>query len=168
MLLLRESIGQYMEKVHPPIRELLLGKTTMMTEYRVRNANGEGAALAVLASQVKGPLVPYYNLVERAGIGVCLFIDVAKEGLGILRGEPTETVAGENREQLKSELRWLLARTMQALKRQPNSHLLSWFAALGLLLLSQMDRYQERVPHLRRAVTKEMQDQINAHSRGNF
>jgi hypothetical protein len=163
MLLWRESIAQYLEKIHPQIRDRLLGKTTMMTPYRVRTANGEGAALVALAAKITGPLAPYYDLVELAGIGVCLSMDMAKEGLGILRGEPTETVAGDEREQLKSEIRWLYARTMEVLDKQSNAHLLRRFATSGFILPYLMDRYRERVWHTRAPIATDLECRIESY-----
>ena len=163
MLLWRESIGQYLEKIHPQIRDHLVDQTTMMTPYRVRTANGEGAALVALAAKVAGPLASYYDLVELAGISVCLSMDIAKEGLGILRGEPTETVAGSDRELRKSEIRWLYARTMESLDKQSNAHLLHWFATSGFYLPYYMDRYRERVQHIRVPITTELQHRIESY-----
>lgn len=80
MLIWREPIGQYQEEIHPTVPIQLLGKTTMMTRYRVMTANGEGAALVALATRTTGPLSSYYDLVEMAGIGVCLFMDMSEGG----------------------------------------------------------------------------------------
>ena len=163
MLLWRESIGQYLEKIHPEIRNQLVNKTTMMTPYRVRTANGEGAALVALAAQVTGSLKPYYDLVELAGIAVCLSMDIAKEGLGILRGEKTETVAGDDRELLKSEIRWLYTRTMESLDKQSNAQTLRWFATSGFILPYYMDRYRERVKHIRVPITTDLKHRIESY-----
>lgn len=168
MLLWRESIGQYLEKIHPQIRDHLVGKTTMMTPYRVRTANGEGAALVALVAKIPGPLAPYYHLIELAGIGVCLSMDIAKEGLGIPRGEPTETVAGDHREQLKSEIRWLYARIMEAFDQQPNAHLLRRFATSGFILPYLMDRYRERVSHTRAPIPTKLRRRVESYESLNW
>ncbi|OQD73986.1 hypothetical protein PENANT_c194G01948 [Penicillium antarcticum] len=151
----RESIGQYLEKVHPTVRDQPLGKTTMMTQFRMRTANGEGAALLALAARVTGPLSSYYDLVEFAGIGVCLSMDMTKEGLGILRGDPTEIVAGGVREQLKKEIHWLYARTMEFLGKQHHTP--------GFILPYLMDRYWERVTQTRAPTTTDWRRRIKSY-----
>ncbi|KAJ5895281.1 hypothetical protein N7495_006972 [Penicillium taxi] len=144
MCLWRQILTQYFEKVDPEVYRLLRSKTTIMTQYRVLTGNTLGCAALILATEglVSGGVED--NALEIASIAQCLSMDMAKEALGILQGEKTETVAG-NRTQLKAELRWIYVRCMKYLETQPNAHLLRRFASAGLHYVPMMDRYLERV-----------------------
>ena len=137
-------LTQYFEKVDPEVYRLLKSKTTLMTQYRVHTGNTLGCGALILATDgmVSGGVDD--NALEAASIAQCLSMDMAKEALGILQGEKTETVAGD-RVQLKRELRWVYVRCMEYLQIQPNAHLLRRFASSGLHYVPMMDRYLERV-----------------------
>ncbi|KAJ6016352.1 hypothetical protein N7540_010943 [Penicillium herquei] len=145
MLLWRGYIGQYLEKVDPEIRSQLLGKTTLMTQWRVMTANSDSVAILLLAARTRGPHVSSYDAVELASIAICFSMDLGKEALGVLRGEPTEAVAGGNRLQLKRELRWLYARTMESLDIHPSAPIIRQYATSGFIMTHLVDRYRERV-----------------------
>ncbi|KAF7596502.1 hypothetical protein BBP40_001374 [Aspergillus hancockii] len=144
MCLWRQMLTQYFEKVDPEVYRLLKSKTTLMTQYRVQTGNTLGCGALLLATEglVSGGVQD--QALEMASIAQCLSMDMAKEALGILQGEKTETVAG-NRAQLKRELRWIYVRCMEYLETQPNAHLLRRFASSGLHYVPMMDRYLERV-----------------------
>lgn len=148
MCLWRQMLTQYFEKVVPTLYPLLRTKTTLMTQYRVMTANTLGCAALMLAAEGAGGVGRNVGVADRAmeaaSIAQCLSMDIAKEALGILQGEKTETVAG-NRIQLKRELRWVYVRCMQYLEAQPNAHILRRFASAGLHYVPMMDRYLERV-----------------------
>nr|WHS04494.1 humulene synthase, terpene cyclase [Phaeosphaeriaceae sp. CF-150626] len=148
MTLWRQMVTQYLEKVDPELRSLLVSKTSLMTAYRVMTGNTLGCSVLLLASEgvVADGLTD--NALEMASIAQCLSMDMAKEAMGVLEGEKTETVAGNkftSRQQLKRELRWLYARCMKYLEAQPNAHLLRRYASSGLHYVPMMDRYLERV-----------------------
>lgn len=90
-----------------------------MTLYRVLTGNTIGVAAVVLASEGKFSRDIGGHGVEVAAIADALSMDMAKEALGILQGEQTETVTGD-RGQLKRELRWIYVQCMEYLKNQPN------------------------------------------------
>jgi hypothetical protein len=144
MTLWRQMVTQYLEKVDPGLRPLLVGKTSLMTQYRVFTANTLGCAVLLLASE--GVYVDGLNdvAVEMSSIAQCLSMDMAKEAMGVLEGEKTETVAGD-RKQLKRELRWVYVRCMKYLEAHPNADLLRRNASAGLHYVPMMDRYLERV-----------------------
>ncbi|KAF2134732.1 hypothetical protein P153DRAFT_427379 [Dothidotthia symphoricarpi CBS 119687] len=144
MTLWRQMVTQYLEKVDPGLRPLLVSKTSLMTQYRVMTANTLGCAALLLASEgvVSGGMDD--NALEMASTAQCLSMDMAKEAMGVLEGEKTETVAG-NRKQLKRELRWVYVRCMQYLETQPHAYLLRRYASSGLHYVPMMDRYLERV-----------------------
>jgi hypothetical protein len=75
-------------------------------------------------------------------------LDMAKEALGILRGESTETAAGD-RGQRKRELRWIHIQCLDHFNGQENATLLRRYATSGYLLPILMDRYLERVNNVR-------------------
>ncbi|ROV98448.1 hypothetical protein VPNG_08522 [Cytospora leucostoma] len=146
MCLWRQMLTQYLEKVDPSLYGLLKSKTTLMTQYRVMTGNTLGCAALMLAAEGAGVVRDGLtnNAMEAASIAQCMSMDMAKEALGILQGEKTETVAG-NRVQLKRELRWVYVRCMQYLETQPNAHILRRFSSSGLHYVPMMDRYLERV-----------------------
>lgn len=144
MCLWRQMLTQYFEKVDPEVYRLLKAKTTLMTQYRVHTGNTLGCAALILATEGRVSRGVEDNALEAASIAQCLSMDMAKEALGILQGEKTETVAGD-RAQLKRELRWVYVRCMEYLETQPNAHLLRRFASAGLHYVPMMDRYLERV-----------------------
>jgi hypothetical protein len=153
MCLWRQMLTQYFEKVDPGVYALLKSKTTLMTQYRVLTGNTLGCAALILATDglVSGGVDD--NALEAASIAQCMSMDMAKEALGILQGEKTETVAGD-RVQLKRELRWVYVRCMEYLETQPNAHLLRRFGSSGLHYVPMMDRYLERVRgHVRFPIT---------------
>ena len=148
MCLWRQYILQYLEKADPELRTVLLSNTTAMTQFRTITANTHGAAVALLAARGAKSLGTEDAAVEMAAICDALSMDMAKEALGVLRGENTETVAG-NRELLKSELRWMYVRCIEFLDLQPSAPLLRRFATSGLHFVPIMDRYRERLKGIR-------------------
>ncbi|KAG8163882.1 hypothetical protein KVR01_005800 [Diaporthe batatas] len=148
MCLWRQMLTQYFEKVIPTLYPLLRAKTTLMTQYRVLTGNTLGCAALMLAAEGAGGVGRDVGVTDRAleaaAIAQCMSMDMAKEALGILKGEKTETVAGD-RAQLKRELRWVYVRCMQYLEEGPNAHILRRFASAGLHYVPMMDRYLERV-----------------------
>jgi hypothetical protein len=144
MTLWRQMVTQYLEKVDPELRSLLVSKTSLMTSYRVMTANTLGCVVLLLASEGVESDGLTDDALEMASIAQCLSMDMAKEAMGVLEGEKTETVAGD-RKQLKRELRWVYVRCMKFLEAQPNAHLLRRYASSGLHYVPMMDRYLERV-----------------------
>ncbi|OJJ94724.1 hypothetical protein ASPACDRAFT_1860739 [Aspergillus aculeatus ATCC 16872] len=144
MLTWRQYIMQYVEKVDAGLRPLLLGKTTMMTQFRVMTAGVHNVAIILLAARGARSRGPQDAAVEMAAICDCLSMDIAKEALGILQGEKTEAVAGRNRVQLKRELRWLYIRCVEYLDTQPGAAFLRRYATGGYIFVPLMDRYRER------------------------
>ncbi|UNI20309.1 hypothetical protein JDV02_006409 [Purpureocillium takamizusanense] len=143
MCIWRQTICQYLEKVDPGLRPLLVSKTSVMTQYRVMTANTLGCVALLLAVEepVAQPLTDH--ALEMASVSHCLSLDIAKECLGVLQGEKTESVAGD-RAQLKRELRWIYMRCLDYLDAQPNEHIRR-YASAGLVYVPMMDRYRERV-----------------------
>jgi hypothetical protein len=143
MALWRQMVTQYLEKVDPGLRPLLVSKTSLMAQYRVFTANTLGCAVLLLASE--GVFVDGLNdvAVEVASVAQCMGLDMAKEAMGVLEGEKTETVAG-NRKQLKRELRWVYVRCMKYLESQPQAEFLRRYASAALHYVPMMDRYLER------------------------
>lgn len=144
MALWRQMLTQYLEKVDPSLRSLLVGRTSMMMLYRVQTANTLGCAALLLASKgvdvnglEDGPL-------EVASIAHCVFLDISKEAMGILKGEKTETITG-NRAQMKREMLWVYTRCMDYLGGQPNADFLRRYASAGMHYVPMMDRYRERM-----------------------
>lgn len=160
--LIREYLLQYLEKIDPAIHEMLAGQTSAMTQFRVFTANNFGAAVCVLTARG----VPFPGVddlaVEMSGVGDALSMDMGKEALGVLQGEPTEsTVAGagvgsgagagreQDRNRQKQELRWVYARCLEQLDRCPTASLLRQYATSGYYFVPLMDRYRERVRYVR-------------------
>jgi hypothetical protein len=144
MLIWRQYIIQYLEKVDASLRPLLLGKTTMMTQFRVMTAGVHNVAIILLAARGARSRGRTDAAVEMAAICDCLSMDIAKEALGILQGEKTESVAGRDRAQLKRELRWLYIRCVEFLDLQPGAPFLRRYATGGFIFVPLMDRYRER------------------------
>lgn len=144
MCLWRQMLTQYLEKVDVDLLPMLRGKTSVMTQYRVHTGNTLGCAALVLASEGIESRRVEDNELEAASIAQCLSMDMAKEALGILQGERTETVAG-HRTQLKRELRWVYVRCMDYLNSGRNAHILRRFSSAGFHYVPMMDRYLERV-----------------------
>ena len=148
MCLWRQLLTQYVEKVDPLLGPLLRGKTTLMTQFRVVTANALACAALMLAAHgvvLSGLKAVADGGLEAAAVAQCLGMDMAKEALGVLRGEKTEAVAGGDRALLKRELRWVYVRCMEALETRPNAHVLRRYASSGLHYVAVMDRYLERV-----------------------
>lgn len=164
MHLLRQYIVQYLEKVDPELRRQVLAKTTLMTQFRVMTAGAQGAALVVLAARGVKSLGSKDRGIEMAGICNCLSMDIAKEVLGILRNERTESVAGDNREQLKRELRWIYLRSLECLDTHYNTTFLRRFATSGFHFVFLNDRYRERVRHVRYPITTDLRRLIISYS----
>jgi hypothetical protein len=143
MSIWRQVLIQYMEKVDPGLRPLLVSKTTLMTQFRNITANTFGCAALFLSSQGSPHGGVEDDALEMATICDCLSMDMAKEALGVLEGEKTETVAGD-RALRKKELRWVYSRCLEHLGEQRNGHLLRRFATSGLHFVPMMDRYLER------------------------
>ncbi|KAJ5683047.1 hypothetical protein N7462_006212 [Penicillium macrosclerotiorum] len=134
MLIWRQYIMQYLEKIDTGLRPLILGKTTVMTQFRVMTAGVHNVAIILLAARGIRSQGPKDAGVEMAAICDCLSMDIAKEALGVLKGEKTESVAGRNRAQLKRELRWLYVRCIEYLDLQPNAMFLRRYATGALYL----------------------------------
>ncbi|KAH9885152.1 hypothetical protein F4778DRAFT_512809 [Xylariomycetidae sp. FL2044] len=148
MCLWRQMLTQYFEKADPELLPLMKGKSSLMLQYRVLTANTLGCLALFMASAADEGDGPVRDAVsslelEAASIAQCVTLDMAKEAMGILQGERTETVAGD-RAQLKRELRWIYVRCMQFLETQPNAHILRRYASSGLHYVPMMDRYLER------------------------
>jgi hypothetical protein len=146
--LLRQYILQYLEKVDPRLRARVLSNSTLMTQFRTITANTHGAAVALLAARDTRSLGTADTAVEMASMCDALSMDIAKEALGVLQGEETETVAGD-RTQLKRELRWLYVRCLESLDSHSSAPLLRRFATSGLHFVPIMDRYRERLAGMR-------------------
>jgi hypothetical protein len=144
MLIWRQYIIQYLEKVDDGLRPLLLGKTTLMTQFRVMTAGVHNVAIILLAARGAQSRGLTDTAVEMAAICDCLSMDIAKEALGILQGEKTESVAGRDRAHLKRELRWLYIRCVEFLDVQPGAAFLRRYATGGFIFVPLMDRYRER------------------------
>lgn len=144
MCLWRQYVLQYLEKIDPGIRSILLSKMTLMTQFRNMTGNTHGAAVCILASRGIRSQGVEDNAVEMAAVSDALSLDMAKEVLGVLQGESTETVAG-NREQLKKELRWLYVRCLESLDSYPSAPILRRYATAGWHYVFIMDRYRERL-----------------------
>ncbi|KAJ5901466.1 hypothetical protein N7495_001994 [Penicillium taxi] len=144
MLIWRQYIIQYVEKVDSRLRPLLLGNTTLMTQFRVMTAGVHNVAIILLAARGARSRGLTDAAVEMAAICDCLSMDIAKEAMGILQGEKTESVAGHDRAQLKRELRWLYIRCIEFLDLQPSAPFLRRYATGGFIFVPLMDRYRER------------------------
>lgn len=143
MCLWRQMLTQYLEKVDPELLPLLKSKTMLMTQYRVATANTLGCGALFLASEGIPSNGLDDNNLEIASVAQCMSLDMAKEAVGVLQGEKTETVAGD-RVQLKRELRWVYVRCLEYLEAQPGAHVMRRFASAGLHYVPMMDRYLER------------------------
>nr|XP_036581493.1 uncharacterized protein CTRU02_08543 [Colletotrichum truncatum]KAF6789844.1 hypothetical protein CTRU02_08543 [Colletotrichum truncatum] len=139
----RELIVQYIEKVDPGLRPMLVSRTTLMTYFRVLTANTLGCNAILMATEgmMEGPLE--HGPLEMASIAQCLSMDMAKEALGVLQGEKTEAVVGD-RVQLKRELRWVYSRCVDYVGARDDSHIFRRYATAGLHYVPMMDRYLER------------------------
>lgn len=165
MSLLREFVLQYLEKVDPGLRELLLERTVVMSQFRTISANTPGGAVALLAARGL-PLLggddeaSLDEVVEMAAYGDALSMDMTKEALGVLQGEPTETVAGADRGLLNAELRWTYARCIGILDSHDGGKYVRRYATSGMHFVPTMDRYQERFSLKRRKLTVPMQEMV--------
>ena len=149
MCMWRQMLTQWLEKADPELLPLLKGKISLMLKYRVLTANTLGCvALLMKAMAVpgEGPIdyASASDAMEAASIAQCVTMDMAKEALGILKGERTEVVVGD-RAQRKRELRWVYVRCMQLLETSSYAHILRRYASAGLHYVPMMDRYLERV-----------------------
>ncbi|KAJ6471402.1 hypothetical protein C8R45DRAFT_874953 [Mycena sanguinolenta] len=167
MSLWRSCFAQYVEKIDPKIRNLLLEKTLIMSQFHVAGANTHGSAVALLAARGITFDGVRDEAVEMAAYGDCFSMDLAKEALGIMKGEPTEITAGRDRNQLNAELRWTYARIMNQLDMHDVSKYLRRHASSGFHFVPLDDRYQERVEGRRRRVlTPQMQALIASYTVG--
>ncbi|KAJ6490042.1 hypothetical protein C8R45DRAFT_826551 [Mycena sanguinolenta] len=167
MCLWRECFAQYVEKIDPAIRELLIEKTHVMTQFHVISANVHGCAAALLAARGVAFDGVSDEAVEMAAYGDCLSMNLIKEALGIMKGEPTETTAGRDRDRLQAELRWMYSRTMNQLDTHELAKYLKKYASAGLHFVSLDDRYQERVEgRRRRMLTPQMRALIASYTVG--
>ncbi|KAJ6489994.1 hypothetical protein C8R45DRAFT_929283 [Mycena sanguinolenta] len=128
-------------RIDPKIRELLLEKTHVMSQFQIVNANVQGCAAAVLAARGIAFDGVRDEAVEMAALADCFSMNIAKEGFGLMKGEPTETTAGRDRGRLKAELRWMYARTMDQLDPHELAKYLKKFASSGLHAVLLIDRY---------------------------
>ena len=78
----RRAIVQYVEKIDPGLRALLLGKTTLMTQFRVLTANNSGVAAVLTAARGVRTAGVSDEVLESAGMCDALSMDMAKEMLG--------------------------------------------------------------------------------------
>ncbi|RAK85261.1 hypothetical protein BO79DRAFT_231711 [Aspergillus costaricaensis CBS 115574] len=163
MYLWRQSIIQYLEKVDPTIREILIGKTTLMTLWRVLTAGTHCAAVFLLTSKGIRPQGQTDHALEMASICDAISMDLGKEALSVLQDEPTETVTGKDREMLKRELRWVYLRALGSLDQDPRGALLRRFATSGFHYVLLNDRYQERVAHVRFPMSPYLRRRIAAY-----
>lgn len=127
--------------------DLLVQRTCVMSQFRVMTANTHGCASALLAARGISLHGERLNAaVEMASYGDALSMDMAKEALGLLQGEPAETTAGRDRARLTAELRWMYARSMEQLDLDDGSApYLRRYASAGLHYVLLNDRYQERL-----------------------
>ncbi|PYI11171.1 hypothetical protein BO78DRAFT_163688 [Aspergillus sclerotiicarbonarius CBS 121057] len=160
MCLWRQYIVQYLEKCDPELRAMLLGRTTLMTQFRTVTANTAGSAVAVLAAAGTQSQGVVDTSVEMMSIGCCLSMDMAKEALGVLEGERMETVAGE-REQLKRELRWAYARCIEHLNEHACAPVTKRYATSGLVFVFLMERYRERLRQVRVPISSALQSVLD-------
>lgn len=140
MCLWRQMLTQYLEKIDPDLLRLLRGKMSLMAQYRVHTGNTLGCAALVLATEGLQLAGVDDDELEAASIAQCLSMDMAKEALGTLQSERTETVAGD-RFQLKRELCWVYARCTEDLQLGRNGRLMCRFASSGLHYVPIVDRY---------------------------
>lgn len=145
----RQYFAQYIEKAMPTLRSLLVQRTCVMSQFRVMTANTHGCACALLTARGISLHGERLNAaVEMASYGDALSMDMAKEALGLLQGEPTEATAGRNRALLTAELRWMYARAMEQLDLDDGlAPYLRRYASAGLHYVLLNDRYQERLKH---------------------
>lgn len=138
-------------------------KTTLMTLWRVLTAGTYGVAVCLLASKGIRPQGQIDHALEMAGVCDAISMDLGKEALGVLQHEPTEAVAGKDREMLKHELRWVFLRALGSLDQDPRGALLRRFATAGLHYVLLNDRYRERVAHVRFPMSPYLRRRIAAY-----
>ncbi|KAL7622899.1 hypothetical protein AAE478_006578 [Parahypoxylon ruwenzoriense] len=146
MCLWREIILQYLEKVDPELWSIVVSKMTLMAHHRVISANAHGAGAVLLASGGIMSKGVEDKALEISSICHCLSLDMAKESIGVLKGEKTESVAGD-RQQLKRELLWLYVRGQEYLQMEPTGNaffILIRYASASFQYVPMMDRYRER------------------------
>ncbi|KAJ6491095.1 hypothetical protein C8R45DRAFT_1138138 [Mycena sanguinolenta] len=167
MCLWRQSVVQYFEKLDPKLRDLLLEKTHVMSQFHVSSANTLGCAAATLAARG----ITFDGIrdegMEMAAYADCFSMGIAKEVLGISQGEPTEPTAGPDRHRLNAELRWMYARVMRQLDTHELAKDLRKYASSPLYFVGLDDRYQERMNgRRRRSLTPQMQTLIASYRVG--
>ncbi|KAJ6450751.1 hypothetical protein C8R45DRAFT_768570, partial [Mycena sanguinolenta] len=144
----RQFVVQYTEKFDPKLRELLLERTHVMSQIHVVTGNTHGCAALVLAARgvacndISDQVVEIDRLRKSRTSRMRLFL--GKECLGILKGEPTETTEGRDRNWLNAELRWVYARSLDQLDTHEGARYLRRYASAGFLFVALDDRYQER------------------------
>ncbi|KAI2675882.1 hypothetical protein CBS147355_6063 [Penicillium roqueforti] len=161
--LCRQYTLQYLEHIDSGIRDQLLCKTTLMCQYRTLTANTQGVAVGILASRNSKSSGPADQAVELASLCDAISTDIGKEILGILQGEKTETLAGENRMQLKRELLWLYVRYLGELDKHPSAPLMRRYATSGLHFVPMMDRYRERFTNIRVPLSAPLRARLNSY-----
>ncbi|KAJ7205971.1 hypothetical protein GGX14DRAFT_367635 [Mycena pura] len=177
MCLLRQYFVQYLEKVDPGdiMWNMLLEKTHVMLQWRILTAATTPCGVVLLLARgiplhhndnVQGQKWIEDEALEMAGYGDALSLDLAKEALGILKGEPTESVTGENRDQLKAELRWTYARSISHLDTLENAKYLRRYATSGFHFVLFNERYRERLSLKRVKMTPPMRELITAYTVG--
>ena len=164
MCLLREFVVQYLEKTDPRVREMVLGETMAMSQLRSITGNTHGVAVCLAAARGVRTEGTRDIMLELSGVCDALSVDMAKEAIGVLDGENTETVAG-NRKQLKQEVCWVYSRSMSYLESLPNGLLLRRFASAGLHLVPSHDRYLERIDFKRRPIHNTIRRMIDSYSK---
>ncbi|KAJ7856993.1 hypothetical protein B0H13DRAFT_2357139 [Mycena leptocephala] len=144
MCLWRQFVVQYIEKIDPKLRELLLERTHVMSQIHVVTGNTHGCAALVLAARGVACNDIGDPVVEMAAYGCSVSLTLGKECLGILKGEPTETTEARDRNRLDAELRWVYARSMDQLDTHEGARYLRRYASAGFLFVALDDRCQER------------------------
>lgn len=105
MCVWRQYFAQYIEKADPDLRSLLIERIHLMSQFRIISANTHDCAAALLAARDVALEDKHNDAIEMSAYGDALSMELAKEALGLLQGEPTEATAGRERGRLKAELR---------------------------------------------------------------
>ncbi|KAJ6482735.1 hypothetical protein C8R45DRAFT_830934 [Mycena sanguinolenta] len=167
MCVWRGCFVQYIEKIDPKIRQLLLEKMHVMSQFYIAGANTHGVAAALLGARGVAFDGVRDEAVEMAAYGDGFSMHLMKEALGIMKGEPTDATEGGDRDRLQAELRWTYARTTNQLDTHELAKYLKKYASAGLHFVPLDDRYQERVEGgRRRMLTPQMRALIASYTVG--